>query len=304
MIAVARILMPRAHVRLSAGRGEMSDELQALCFMAGANSIFYGESCSPPEIPTRRTTCGSVRASQDSRRALDGTAPGAAAIASDGLDRLTPPKSQELAAAPRSSRDGFGRTGSVSRPFVRPRRAKPVCVISSHGPALISRPTTIWGSRPRSASPKSSLRLLAAGAPVGAGGSRLLRGNAPEHEELEAAAAAFFHAERALFFGGGYLANFAVLTTLPQRAIWFFWTSCVHASAREGARAGRAPTVPCSPTTMSDAVETRDCRLARGGWRGPDLDRGREPLQHGRRFRAAGRSRRTGRAVRCIPGHR
>jgi biotin synthase len=42
-IAVARILMPRAHVRLSAGRGEMSDELQALCFMAGANSIFYGE---------------------------------------------------------------------------------------------------------------------------------------------------------------------------------------------------------------------------------------------------------------------
>jgi biotin synthase len=42
-IAVARILMPRAHVRLSAGRGEMSDELQALCFLAGANSIFYGE---------------------------------------------------------------------------------------------------------------------------------------------------------------------------------------------------------------------------------------------------------------------
>jgi biotin synthase len=42
-IAVARILMPRAHVRLSAGRSEMSDELQALCFLAGANSIFYGE---------------------------------------------------------------------------------------------------------------------------------------------------------------------------------------------------------------------------------------------------------------------
>src|SRR5262245_641932 len=42
-IAVARILMPKAHVRLSAGRTEMSDELQALCFLAGANSIFYGE---------------------------------------------------------------------------------------------------------------------------------------------------------------------------------------------------------------------------------------------------------------------
>jgi biotin synthase len=43
MIAVARILMPGSHVRLSAGRAEMSDELQALCFMAGANSIFHGE---------------------------------------------------------------------------------------------------------------------------------------------------------------------------------------------------------------------------------------------------------------------
>jgi biotin synthase len=41
--AVARVLMPRAHVRLSAGREDMSDELQALCFLAGANSIFYGE---------------------------------------------------------------------------------------------------------------------------------------------------------------------------------------------------------------------------------------------------------------------
>jgi biotin synthase len=43
VIALARILMPRSHVRLSAGRAQMSDELQALCFLAGANSIFYGE---------------------------------------------------------------------------------------------------------------------------------------------------------------------------------------------------------------------------------------------------------------------
>ncbi|MDJ0926338.1 MAG: biotin synthase BioB [Gammaproteobacteria bacterium] len=43
VIAVARILMPGSHVRLSAGRAEMSDEMQALCFLAGANSIFYGD---------------------------------------------------------------------------------------------------------------------------------------------------------------------------------------------------------------------------------------------------------------------
>jgi biotin synthase len=43
VIAAARITMPRAHVRLSAGREAMSDEAQALCFLAGANSIFHGE---------------------------------------------------------------------------------------------------------------------------------------------------------------------------------------------------------------------------------------------------------------------
>lgn len=43
-IALARILMPKSHVRLSAGRSDMSDELQALCFFAGANSIFVGET--------------------------------------------------------------------------------------------------------------------------------------------------------------------------------------------------------------------------------------------------------------------
>jgi biotin synthase len=42
-IAVARITMPRAMVRLSAGREQMDDALQALCFLAGANSIFYGD---------------------------------------------------------------------------------------------------------------------------------------------------------------------------------------------------------------------------------------------------------------------
>ena len=41
-IAVARILMPKSHVRLSAGRESMSEQTQTLCFMAGANSIFYG----------------------------------------------------------------------------------------------------------------------------------------------------------------------------------------------------------------------------------------------------------------------
>jgi biotin synthase len=52
-VAVARILMPRARVRLAAGRLQLSDEAQALCFLAGANSIFHGEKLlttpNPPE---------------------------------------------------------------------------------------------------------------------------------------------------------------------------------------------------------------------------------------------------------------
>jgi biotin synthase len=50
-VAVARITMPRAMVRLSAGREEMPETMQALCFLAGANSMFYGDklltTCNP-----------------------------------------------------------------------------------------------------------------------------------------------------------------------------------------------------------------------------------------------------------------
>ncbi|MGE0055835.1 MAG: biotin synthase BioB [Hyphomicrobium sp.] len=50
-IAVARIMMPKSYVRLSAGRTEMSDETQALCFFAGANSIFAGETLLTADNP-------------------------------------------------------------------------------------------------------------------------------------------------------------------------------------------------------------------------------------------------------------
>jgi biotin synthase len=51
IIALSRITMPKSYVRLSAGREQMSDEMQALCFMAGANSIFYGETLLTAENP-------------------------------------------------------------------------------------------------------------------------------------------------------------------------------------------------------------------------------------------------------------
>ncbi len=54
VIAVARILMPASVVRLSAGREDMTDEMQALCFFAGANSIFYGEKLLTTPNPDTR----------------------------------------------------------------------------------------------------------------------------------------------------------------------------------------------------------------------------------------------------------
>jgi biotin synthase len=51
MVATARIMMPHSMVRLSAGRAEMSDEMQALCFIAGANSIFAGEKLLTTKNP-------------------------------------------------------------------------------------------------------------------------------------------------------------------------------------------------------------------------------------------------------------
>lgn len=95
-----------------------------------------------------------------------------------------------------------------------------------------------------------STRLAAAvtaavqrGVPVGAGGSRLLRGNHPEHEALEEEAAAFFGAERVLYFGSGYAANAALFSTLPQRGDLIVHDALVHASAHEGIQASRATAV-------------------------------------------------------------
>jgi biotin synthase len=68
MIACARIAVPGAKVRLSAGRTRLSDEIQALCFFAGANSIFYGEKLSPPTTrrPKKTSPCSPNSASKRS----------------------------------------------------------------------------------------------------------------------------------------------------------------------------------------------------------------------------------------------
>jgi biotin synthase len=81
-VAVARILMPRSYVRLSAGRTNMSDETQALCFLAGANSIFYGDKLLTTDNPEtdhdRRlfTKLGITRLTPDTARGHHETSDG------------------------------------------------------------------------------------------------------------------------------------------------------------------------------------------------------------------------------------
>ncbi|TCR87964.1 8-amino-7-oxononanoate synthase [Rhizobium sp. BK376] len=103
------------------------------------------------------------------------------------------------------------------------------------------------------------------GVPMGAGGSRLLRGNHPEHEELEAEAAAFFGVEKALYFSNGFAANVSLFSTLPQRDDLIVYDTLIHASARDGISASKAEAlaVPHNDVGAFD-VAIRNWR-ARGG---------------------------------------
>ncbi|MCA1408487.1 8-amino-7-oxononanoate synthase [Ensifer sp. IC3342] len=95
-------------------------------------------------------------------------------------------------------------------------------------------------------SPRLKAAISAAverGVPVGAGGSRLLRGNHPEHEALEFEAAVFFGAERSMFFGSGYTANAALFSTLPQRDDIIVHDALIHASVHEGIAASKVQAV-------------------------------------------------------------
>ncbi|WP_375699435.1 8-amino-7-oxononanoate synthase [Pseudophaeobacter sp. TrK17] len=100
----------------------------------------------------------------------------------------------------------------------------------------------------------AALEALERGVPVGAGGSRLLRGNADEHALLEAEAAAFFGSEAALFMGGGFNANQAIFSTLPQRGDLVLNDALIHASTHDGMRLGRAETRKFSHNDPSDAA--------------------------------------------------
>lgn len=86
----------------------------------------------------------------------------------------------------------------------------------------------------------AAFAALTRGVPVGAGGSRLLRGNDDEHQLLEQEAADFFGTEAALFINGGFTANMAIFSSLPQHGDLVLHDALIHASTHDGMRLGRA----------------------------------------------------------------
>ncbi len=100
------------------------------------------------------------------------------------------------------------------------------------------------------------------GVALGSGGSRLLRGNDPEHEALEARAALFFQSEAALFFSTGFAANSALLATLPQRDDIILYDELIHASSHEGMRLSRATNQRVGHNDLNQFAD------ALAGWRG------------------------------------
>lgn len=111
------------------------------------------------------------------------------------------------------------------------------------------------------------MQAIERGVPVGAGGSRLLRGNYPEHEALEAEAAAFFGAEKTLYFGSGFTANIALFSVLPLRDDLVLHDALIHASVHDGITAGKAQAVAV-PHNQVEAFEREINRWRQAGGRG------------------------------------
>jgi len=114
---------------------------------------------------------------------------------------------------------------------------------------------------------QAAAEALARGVPLGAGGSRLLRGNHPEHEALEEEAASFFGSETALYFPTGFAANAAIAATLPRGEDLIVYDSLIHASFRDGLEPGRIQAIE-APHNDVDAIEAIIKGWRAGGGKG------------------------------------
>ncbi len=112
----------------------------------------------------------------------------------------------------------------------------------------------------------STLRLLSESGQVqnGATGSRLLSGNHPLYEKLEAELSGFFDVESALVFNSGYDANIGFFSAVPQRGDTVFYDEFIHASIRDGIKMGNAKSYKFKHNDIEDLGEKCQTELCRG----------------------------------------
>lgn len=99
------------------------------------------------------------------------------------------------------------------------------------------------------------INYLNAGGAVGSGGARLLTGNKKEHQELEEFAAEYFNKEACLFFSSGFMANYAIFTTLPERKDFIIYDELIHASVRDGIQASLAKSIKFAHNDLNSLKE-------------------------------------------------
>ena len=235
-------------MRLSAGREVMSDELQALCFLAGANSIFYGE---------KLLTTGNPDVARD-RALLDAARYRAAGAAADSRPRRRTEPAEHvhgpglLARGAATWLPHATRPGSAEGGARRSRAAPP----STHAPRGLARRRHQFLQqrlpRPAAIIPRSCARSSDAAAKygVGSGASHLVTGHGPEHEALEDELAAFTGREKALVFSTGYMANMGVIGALADQNATIVSDKLNHASLIDGCRLTRRAAHGATGTAM------------------------------------------------------
>lgn len=113
------------------------------------------------------------------------------------------------------------------------------------------------------------IKAISTNVPIGSGGSRLLSGNCKEHCELEEFAADYFNSESAMFFNSGFLANYAIFTTLPDRSDFIIYDELIHASVRDGINASTAKSIKFKHNdlnSMQNAIEKAQSLKAKSIW--------------------------------------
>jgi biotin synthase len=241
-IATARILMPSSKVRLSAGRLSLSPEAQALCFYAGANSIFTGDKL----LTTPNPAAGADHA----------------LLAALGLKPEPPAAAPPPAAAvPRPLESAWeSELAALEHRSQRRRLQLP------EGEDFCSNDYLGLAQAPEIRA--ALAQALAQGIALGSTGSRLVRGNHPAFAAAETDFAAWQGTEAALLFSSGYAAGVGLLTALLGPRDVVFSDARNHASLIDGLRwsAARKVVVPHNDVAALAAALGR-ARAPRGARR-------------------------------------